>query len=103
MVSVIEHNRAALERLCAEYGVARLDVFGSAVTGEFDPARSDLDFLVEFLPGQELGRWLGHYFAFQAALEGLFGCKVDLVMPGAMKNPYFVREVNRTRRPLYAA
>jgi hypothetical protein len=103
MIALIEQNRLALQRLCAAYRVARLEVFGSAVTGEFDPARSDLDFPVEFLPGQELGPWLGHYFAFQAELERLFGCQVDLLMPGAMKNPYFIREVNRTRRPLYAA
>jgi predicted nucleotidyltransferase len=46
MIGLIEQNRLALQRLCAEYRVARLEVFGSAVTGEFDPARSDLDLLV---------------------------------------------------------
>jgi hypothetical protein len=35
-------------------------------------------------------------------LEELFGRPVDLVMTGAPRNPYFLREVNRTRRPLYA-
>ncbi len=28
---------------------------------------------------------------------------VDMVIPAAMKNPYFIRQVNRTRQVLYAA
>jgi len=103
MIPLIEDNRAALETLCKKYGVARLEVFGSAATGEFDPDRSDVDFLVEFLPDQDPGPWAAHYFNFQAALEKLLARKVDLIMPSAMKNPYFIREVNRTRQVLYAA
>ena len=83
--------------------MARLEVFGSAAEGDFDPARSDVDFLIEFGAGQDLGPWLTHYFEFRRNLEELLERTVDLVMPKAMKNPYFVREVNRTRRVLYAA
>ena len=37
--------------LCRRHGVARLDLFGSAARGaDFDPARSDVDLLVEFAP-----------------------------------------------------
>jgi uncharacterized protein len=103
MVRLIEDRRAALEAICARYHVARLEIFGSAATDEFDPATSDLDFLVEFHPGQDLGPWLAHYFDFRSELERLFGRPVDLVMPAAMKNPYFIREVNRTRSVVYAA
>lgn len=103
MIPIFEQHRAALEELCQKYRVARLEVFGSAATGDFDPARSDMDFLVEFLPDQDLGPWLSHFFAFQEALQALFGCGVDLVTPGGLRNPYFVREVERTRRLLYAA
>ncbi|MGO9742875.1 MAG: nucleotidyltransferase domain-containing protein [Roseiarcus sp.] len=36
---------------CKRFDVARLDIFGSAARGEnFDPARSDADFLVAFGP-----------------------------------------------------
>lgn len=103
MIPIIEQQREALEDLCQEYGVARLEIFGSAATGDFDPARSDMDFLVEFLPNRDLGPWLSHFFAFQDALLTLFGCKVDLVTPGGLRNPYFVREAERMRRHLYAA
>jgi uncharacterized protein len=103
MIPLIEAKREALADLCREYHVARLEIFGSAADGTFDSTTSDLDFLVEFQPGQDLGPWLAHYFDFHEALERLFGRSVDLVMAGALRNPYFVREVNRTRRVLYAA
>ena len=43
------------------------------------------------------------YFDFLEALEQLFGCPVDLVERRAMKNPYFIKAVNATRKTLYAA
>jgi predicted nucleotidyltransferase len=103
MISLIDDKRTLLTDLCRRFGVRRLELFGSAATDDFDPGRSDLDFLVEFLPEQELGPWLRHYFDFQAELARLFGRSVDLVMVGAVKNPYFQREVERTRTLLYAA
>ena len=104
MVSAIADNRAAISELCTRFGVQRLEVFGSAASGEgFDPQKSDLDFIVEFRPDQDLGPWLQNYFAFRDALSRLFGFRVDLVMSSAMKNPYFIREANRTRTTLYGA
>ncbi|MCI0334569.1 MAG: nucleotidyltransferase domain-containing protein [Planctomycetes bacterium] len=79
-------------------------MFGSAASGEgFDPRTSDMDFIVEFRAGQELGPWLRDYFAFRDALSSLFGQRVDLVMASAMKKRYFIREANRTRRLVYGA
>jgi len=104
MVPLVAEKQSDLQAVCKKYSVLRLEIFGSAATGEeFDPEHSDLDFLVEFLPNQNLGPWLRHYFDFRRALEELFSHPVDLVMPSAMKNAHFIREVNRTRRPLYAA
>jgi predicted nucleotidyltransferase len=103
MTPVIENNRVILQDLCRQYGVKRLEIFGSAATEAFDPVRSDLDFLVEFLPEQPLGPWLRHYFQFQSELVRLFGRPVDLVLSGAVRNRYFQKELDRTRTVLYAA
>ncbi len=103
MIGVIEERGEEITEVCRRYGVSKLEVFGSAVDGAFEEDRSDVDFLVEFLPGQGLGPWLTHYFDLKVALERLLGRTVDLVMYGAMKNPHFIREVNRTRRTVYAA
>jgi len=103
VTSLVENNRDNIRDLCRRYGVRRLELFGSAATEAFDPARSDLDFLVEFLPEQQLGPWLRHYFEFQSELARLFGRPVDLVLSGAVRNAYFQREIDRTRTVLYAA
>lgn len=103
MNQVIEAKRDELNRLCARYHVARLELFGSAVTGQqFDAETSDLDFLVEFLPLQP-GEHFDTYFGLLEGLQDLFERSVDLVMTCAIKNPYFLKSVNQTRTVLYAA
>jgi predicted nucleotidyltransferase len=104
MVSAVAQKQNELAALCGRFGVERLEVFGSATSDtDFDPGRSDVDLIVSFRPEQDLGPWLGNYFAFREAVSELLGCPVDLVMASAMKNPRFVREANRTRTLLYGA
>jgi hypothetical protein len=94
-------QRASLEAICRRFNVARLELFGSAATEAYRPDRSDLDFLVEFVKDANLGPWLAGYFDLQQALEGLFDRPVDLVFLSALKNPYFVQSVNKTRQVVY--
>jgi predicted nucleotidyltransferase len=101
MIDLIERHRAEVEALCRRYHVKRLELFGSAADGTFDPARSDLDFVLEFLPAA--GRVFHGYFDLKDDLERLFGRKVDLVMPGAIRNPYFRAAVDRQRMPVYVS
>lgn len=99
----IADRREALAELCRRFGVARLEVFGSAARGDdFDPAHSDADFLVTFDRHDDTG-WMGQYFDFQTALEALLGRKVDLVEPQAIRNPYLLAGINRARELVYAA
>jgi len=102
VAAVIEQHRNEIEALCRRFNVARLEVFGSAADGSFDPARSDVDFLVEFRQ-LEPGLLADAYFGLLAELERIFQRRVDLVTPKAIRNPYFLRGVNETRRLLYAA
>ena len=102
MIELIEQHRADLEALCRKHHVKSLEVFGSAADGTFDSNHSDLDFLVEFLPTAS-GRIFHGYFDFKDDLERLFGHPVDLVMPGAIRNPYLLKSVNRQRQKLYVA
>jgi predicted nucleotidyltransferase len=95
----IESHRAEIDRLCARFGVRRLELFGSAASGAFDPAHSDIDFLVEFDASRRIGA-LEQYFGFKEALEALFGRAVDLVEQGASQNRYFLESVNESRRLL---
>ena len=102
MPAAIAQHADELTRLCSEYNVLRLEVFGSAVSGAYRPTHSDLDFLVEFRPLQP-GAYADSYFGLLAALERLFGSPVDLVVAKAIKNPYFLQSVNQTRTLVYEA
>ncbi len=93
-------DREAIAELCRRHGVTRLAVFGSAVTGDFDPERSDVDFLVEFTVSENA---FTAYFDLKGDLEALLSRPVDLVMPGALENPYFAASVRATAEDLYAA
>ncbi len=103
MNALIREQSEAIADLCRRYHVARLELFGSACTPEFDPASSDLDFLVEFLPGTDLGPWLSRLFEFEDDLRSVTGRRVDLVMGAALRNQWFRREADKTRELIYDA
>jgi predicted nucleotidyltransferase len=100
--SVIAEHLEAIRALCREYGVARLEVFGSVCTPEFDPERSDVDFIVDYPPDYDFGPWLTRFFELQDALANLLGRKVDLIMKRAMQKKYFILSANETRQLIYA-
>ncbi len=102
MIALIEQHRSEVAALCSRFGVQSLEVFGSAADGTFDPAHSDIDFLVEFLQ-DDVGSLFDRYFELQEALEQLFARKIDLVTPSALKNPYLIAAVNKSRQPVYVS
>ena len=102
MIEAVAERTGELERLCRQFGVRRLGLFGSAAGGSYDSARSDLDFLVEFQPAA-CDDYANSYFGLLEALEGLFGRPVELVVRSAIRNPYFLQAVDETRTPLYEA
>ena len=103
MIASIEQNQQALSELCQRFGVRKLELFGSAATGAFDANRSDLDFIVEFPPEYDFGPWLSRLSQFEQSLTKLFGRRVDLITPSALRNPWFRREAEKARITLYHA
>jgi uncharacterized protein len=84
MQADIDKERNALAAICRRYGVARLEVFGSAARGAgFDPNRSDADFLVTFEPAARND--LAAFADLKEALEKLLGRPVDLVEREALE------------------
>lgn len=102
---LITSKRDEITALCREYGVAKLEVFGSVMTDEFDPKTSDVDFVVRFLPTNGLADWLDRRNGLQAALSSLLGRDADLVESetGVFKDPYFRRWADPTRRVIVDA
>ena len=102
MHPVIAQHRSGISAICQRYRISRLEVFGSAARAvDFNPASSDADFLVEFAHDAQPG--LDEFFGAKAALEQLLGRGVDLVEPGAVRNPYVLAIINRNREAVYAA
>jgi len=102
MHPAIAQHRAGIAAICQRFHVSRLEVFGSAARADdFNPASSDVDFLVEFATDAAVG--LQDFFGTKTALEQLLGRAVDLVEPGAVRNPYVLASINRNREAVYAA
>jgi predicted nucleotidyltransferase len=100
MTLEINAYKSQLAELCQKYGVRRLELFGSAAQGRFDPQHSDVDFVVDFAEEHVLGAF-EQYFGFKEALEQLFERPVDLVEEKAIRNPYFRQAIAQDRRRIY--
>jgi uncharacterized protein with HEPN domain/predicted nucleotidyltransferase len=97
MIADIASHSEELRELCRQFHVRRLDLFGSATGEDFDAERSDLDFLVEFDLRAPEALSLKTFFGLKESLEKLFGRSVDLVEPGAIRNPYLKASIERSR------
>lgn len=101
MIALIENSRSDLSELCQKFGVERFYVFGSAVSGQFNPNASDLDFLVRMGDRRPTGDYADRYLGLASALEQLFARRVDLVTEQSLRNPYFRRDVEASQRLVY--
>ena len=102
MHPAIAQHRADISVICQRYQIRRLEVFGSAARAhDFDAERSDADFLVEFSP--EAPADLHRFFGIKSELETLLGRGVDLIEPGAVRNPFVLASINQHRESIYAA
>lgn len=95
-------RRAEVAVLCRRFHARRLDLFGSAARGTFDPERSDFDFVVTFdeLPTVEFA---DVFFGLQEALADLLKRPVDLLTAESIRNPYLRDSIEKSRMVLYAA
>ena len=100
-VDILRH-RDTLAALCRRHGVARLDVFGSAARGaDFDPARSDIDVLVDFMDAD-----INYFRAFMGLrneLTSILGRKVDVITRRGIRNPLLLRSLEQDAIQLFPA
>ena len=99
----IAEHLGEVRALCEKYSVKRLTLFGSAVKGTFDPATSDVDFVVEFEwhpDPLERGRRWNHMWE---ELKDVFGRNIDLLVRSTIKNPYVIASIELSHVDVYAA
>ena len=69
-------DQEKIAAFCRARSIRKMSLFGSVVRPDFDPSRSDIDVLVEFLPGALDGiGW--DYFGYGDELSAIMGRKVD--------------------------
>lgn len=98
-MNIIERNINRIKRLCNDYKVAKLYLFGSALTERFND-ESDIDFIVTF-KNVELIEYADNYFDFKFSLEDLFQRKIDLLEEKSIKNPFLLKSINSSKRLIY--
>ena len=100
MQSFIKNHTDEIAGLCRKFGVVRLVLFGSAARDDFNPDASDIDLVASFARTSEPG-YADRYLDFAESLEALFERKVDLLTPGAIRNPRFAETIERQSVPIY--
>lgn len=102
-MKLIELNMDKIIALCKKYKVAKLWVFGSILTSRFND-KSDVDFSVDF-DAETINRegldWADIFFDFMHELEALLGRRVDMVFDNNIRNKYFRKELDATKKLIY--
>lgn len=91
---------SGLTDFCRRWKIRQMGVIGSVLRRDFRP-ESDVDVVVSFAPDAE---WdLFDIVRMREELVSLFGHPVDLIEESAVRNPYMLDSIRRTKRVLYAA
>jgi uncharacterized protein len=99
MIALIQDNVQQIRALCERFDVCRLELFGSAATGRFDPAHSDIDFLVDMGPLDQKPTW--HLIDLMLELEALLGYRVQLVDLYRLRNARLLATISQDRVLIY--
>jgi uncharacterized protein len=86
--------------LCKSHNVKYLYAFGSSVTENFNPGKSDIDLLVEIDlqdPVERGEKLLSLWDLF----ESFFKRKVDLLTDSSIRNPYLRKSIDSTKVLIY--
>ncbi len=88
MIPDVAERTAEVSDICRQFHVARLDLYGKAVTADSLTDEDGLTFIVDFqsLP---LGDYFDSYFGLLESMEELFGIPIKLLTENAIAtNPY---------------
>ena len=88
-----------LQKLCQRHQVKSLHAFGSVLRDDFT-ADSDIDLVVDFYE-EDPFRYADLYFSLKEKIEELFNRNVDLLESRALKNKFFLRQLDQTKVQLY--
>ncbi|MDI9337262.1 MAG: nucleotidyltransferase domain-containing protein [Alphaproteobacteria bacterium] len=89
-----------IKKILKKYNISRAYAFGSVCTNRFNE-KSDIDLLIHFQDN------LNPLFKGQAIwdledeLAFILNCNIDLITENQLKNPFFIKELNQTKKLIY--
>ncbi len=95
----IDFNIENLNKLCINYNVEKMYLFGSVLNSNFNKD-SDVDLLVKFKE-IELAEYFDNYINFKEKLVQLFGREVDLLEEQTLRNPILIKSINNSKELVY--
>jgi predicted nucleotidyltransferase len=93
----------SLRRSCSVAGVFTLWAFGSATRSDFDPAKSDFDLLVEFIPSAPARTDLAAFLDLEEQFAIILGRKVELVQRSAVRSRRLLKVIDDERVLVYGS
>jgi predicted nucleotidyltransferase len=98
-MNLIENHTKEISNLCKTHKVRSLYAFGSVLTNQFN-SESDIDLIVDFEPFDVL-EYSDNYYDLKFALQNILQRNVDLLEHKAIKNPYFLKTINQSKKLIY--
>ena len=98
--SLIKERHDDFINLCRQHRISTLYAFGSSITDHFNPAKSDIDLIVDLdiKDPIEYGETL---ISLWDNLEVFFCRKVDLLTDDSINNPYLRKSIESTKKLIY--
>ncbi len=83
-----------------KHKVIKAYVFGSVLTDKFNK-ESDIDFLIKFKEGINPLEKGELWWSLHDTLRQYFNREIDIVTEKSLKNPYFIKELEKTKHLIY--
>jgi predicted nucleotidyltransferase len=100
MQPVLKNNLPQLITILKAHKVKRAYAFGSVCTDSFND-ESDIDLLVAFDIQEPFDGYAENFWSMEDHVKSLLKREVDLVPEHTLKNPYFIKVLEKTKTPLY--
>jgi predicted nucleotidyltransferase len=96
----LDDYKSNVIELCKINKVKSLYIFGSILTDKFGKD-SDIDLIVD-IDSNDPFEYANNYFNLKFALQDLLERKIDLLEHKAIKNPFIRKNIENTKKLLYA-
>ncbi len=100
MNNIILANIDEIGQFFKNHKIERAYAFGSVLKDKFDD-NSDIDILIKFKSGIDPLEKGELWWSLHDKLRDFFNREIDIVTENSLKNPYFIKELEKTKKLIY--